>query len=133
MVAGRARGAKCVLHLASHHRVDGLDGGPHGVQDRRPGVRRKISVRIHMRDPPLGRDELRQSLAITLVMGKKREVGIGGLWFAPLESGKARIIERPPNGTQAIRPFGMSRRGFVLEADRVREIKRGHVNAPGRG
>jgi hypothetical protein len=27
----------------------------------------------------------------------------------------------------------MSRRGFVLEADRVREIKRGHVNAPGRG
>ena len=104
-------------------------GGAHGVQDGRPGMRRKIGVGIDMGDAPLGRDELRQGLAIALVMGKKREVGIGGLRLAPLERGEARILERAPNGAQAIRPLGMARRGFVLEADRVREIKRGHVNA----
>jgi hypothetical protein len=82
-----------------------------------------------MGDPPLGRDELRQSLAVASIMGKEREVGIGGLWRAPLEHAKARIIERAPNGAQAIRALGMARRGFVLEADGVCEIKRRHVNA----
>jgi hypothetical protein len=92
-------------------------------------MRGKISVGIDMGDPPLGRDELRQSLAVASIMGKEREVGIGGLWRAPLEHAKARIIERAPNGAQAIRALGMARRGFVLEADGVCEIKRRHVNA----
>ena len=121
-----ARPAKRIAHLACHHRIDGLGGGAHGVQDGWPGMRGKIGIGIDMGDAPVARDELGQGLAIALLMGKQGQFGGAGRGLPSVERGKTRILEHAPEGAQAIRALGMAGRSLVLEADRVREIERGH-------
>ena len=92
-------------------------------------MRRKISIGVHMGDPPFRRDERREDLAIAFIVSQQRERRIGRSRLAPVECAEARLVERAPHGAQAIGALWMARRGFMFEANGMSEVKRGHVNA----
>ena len=125
MVAGRPHGAKRVVSLTRHDRVNRRHQRARGSQGSLPRARRDSRVGIQVGAPRFG-DRSHNLIDELSVMHPRQMCGLRQRRVAPQQRRKRRRGQRIEHGAQPLGAFRVVSSGFVSKASGMCENQRGH-------